>query len=222
MMTQEQIKAALNEIRQHRQTADNAAAAVTAGIASLPTHGMTGEYIAEKQKAVREKHVPSIISAISAVSDLNTQLRNSQAFYENTALLVSMEPVSKRLNGCPTAPAENPLHEAQTRHALLAEYALLPNTLLQAIADQAKASGDYGRLHLASIVNASRDEKDPTWKAIGLDGVDLPQQREALNSIKEGKAQQLFMEASWRASEGRKSDSSSMITAQRMLDEVSR
>ncbi|MFA6498776.1 MAG: hypothetical protein WC256_13980 [Desulfurivibrionaceae bacterium] len=220
MMDQTAVQEALAKVRAHRSAVDQAANAIKQGIASLPTEGLTNEYKEKKTQEVRARFIPSILAALSETTKINDQLRGTQAFYENTPFLMSLEPVSKRLNNAPAAPAENQVHEAQTRHALLAEYAKMPNALLQAAADHAKAAGNYGHLHLASIENASRDQKDPSWKQISLDGLELPHQKEALNAIREAKAHQLFLENIWREAEGRKVDPSSAITAQRMMNEV--
>jgi hypothetical protein len=129
---------------------------------------------------------------------------------------MSLEAVSGKKDG-----KVDPPTEATMRGAILTEFSKMPNDLLQATAAHAREMRDYGRLHLASIENNSRDQKHPAWAPISLEGVELPGQQAALAAIREGQGQQLFLENIWRAAEGRKVDLSSQVTAARLMGATS-
>ncbi len=215
MKTLNEIQTTLTKIREHKTTAQQVAEKLNAELAKIDSAGRTHEWVADKQREIRAKFTPAISDTLLAVTKLHDEIKPSQKFWESSKFVISTRPVSTPSSDNMYNPADQTA-EAQARLSKMQEYSKMPSDLLHLHADAAKATEQYGVLHLINLENNSRDTTGAGWEPIDLAGLVLPDQEQALKLIQESNGTQLTIENIWKAATGGHVSAADRITAARL------
>jgi len=144
-----------------------------------------------KVKEVREKHGKAIFEQLAVVHGEAERLQKTESYWKDKTFLLSQAPLT-----------ENPTHEPLARLSALTEFAKMPDYLLRANAELAKDDKRLAELHLLRLEHESR-ASSPGWTPLSLDGLELPDQKEALSLLSESRQLAAEVPLRLKAAEGR-------------------
>ncbi|HOI17584.1 MAG TPA: hypothetical protein PK036_14695 [Geobacteraceae bacterium] len=172
-------------------------------------------YIEEKVTEARGKATPAIYEALGRINALHESLVSDERFWRDKRFLLSTKPLTEALNSIPGAPAKDAGVEAMARIAKMTELSKLDAEQLHLAAENAKLEKQWGELHLITLENNGRDQKQPGWKAIDLSDVVLEDQEQALRLFGEARKMASGISLAMKTAEGKAVSPTDRINAER-------
>lgn len=195
------ITTAIENVRKFQATATTAAAALENELQKVNASRFDADYKQEQTRMLRAKFTPPISEALQAVTTISRELSTSKAAWSSKQNVLARRSLTAPAGDLNTA--KDAGLEAVSRLAILTELKLMPDTMLHALADTAKADPyKQGLLHLITLENNSRAGVSPVYEPISLDDVDLPDQQNALSAITEAEGVRYVLENTAKAALG--------------------
>jgi len=214
MFDQNTITASLTTCQNHAAAATRAETALATELSKIDSGGRTAEWMAGTEKAIRAKHEPAINAALAAVNKEFDQLRPSIPLWQDTTFLLSLEPLTKKVDG-----KINQVAEATCRAAYIAECSLMNPEQIRLHAANHIATGNFAALHLLCLVNNNKSD-GTGWQAIDTTGIELPAQKTVLATIQTVKGIQATLENVWKSANGGRVSAADKLTAARLGGET--
>lgn len=132
------------------------------------------EFIVESVKAERQKVLPALASELETIRDANKEAAPQKRFWESRALLLSVLPADP-----------DPAKDAAIKGFWLATFKVMPMPLLQLAYENARFDGNLPLIWAIFSVGQARgaDATPAAALDMSLDGLDIPDQAEALAHI---------------------------------------
>ena len=133
--------------------------------------GKHASYVAEKVTGLWQAEAPRLASALRDAKASAVTAQGELAWWSNKAYLLARASFDK----------SNAVADGQLRAARIAEFRAMPETLLKLHATSLRERGLLADLGVAHMVSIERRFETP----IAIDDVEIPEQREALQLIRE-------------------------------------
>lgn len=133
------------------------------------------EYTLEAVKAERGKVLPELAAELEVIREANKAAAPQKTFWESRPLLMSLLPIDA-----------DPAKDATIKGFHLASFERMPGSLLQLQYENARFDGNLPLIWLLHSVGGARSRSDAALAAaldMSLDGLDIPDQAEALANI---------------------------------------
>jgi hypothetical protein len=216
MKTLGAIEEVVKKMWQHQAEVTRLQGELDATIARITADGTRHPgYIKEKVTEARSKATPAIYETLGKMNAIHQELVKDERFWQDKRFLLSTKPLTEPLNAHPGAPAKDAGVEAMSRIAKMTEFSKLDAEQLHLAAENAKREGRFAELHLLTLENNSRDQRQPGWQAIDLADVVLDDQEQALRLFGEARKMSNGISLAMKTAEGKTASPIDKINAER-------